>query len=139
MARYTQWKFIDPSTNETYVFPLNPNEMTSPFGERNIQARGTTSPLGQPLFFEGAQSPTQWTFSGNCPTALQYEALRSWVYDRTGRRLQVVDHFGRVIDVVLRSFDAKPRRDKNRYWHHTYTLTCHVINVGKPTIGEVWR
>jgi hypothetical protein len=139
MARFAAWKLTDPLTSSTYDFPVNPNEMTSPFPERNITAHGTTSPNGQPLFFEGARTPVQWSFSGNCPTAAQYEALRAWVYDRTGRRVILVDHFGRQLVCILRNFDAKPRRDKNRYWHHTYQITAHVISVGAPTIGEVWR
>ncbi len=135
MPAFKRWTFYD--ANGSYLFPNNPNAMTSPFGERNIAWKTTTAVDGQVLLFEGARQPVEWTFSGDILDAVHYEALRSWVYDRIGRRVTVTDHFGRGITCILRRFDPTPQRAVGRYWRHTYTIAAIVISVGSPTIGEV--
>ncbi len=140
--RYRAWRLHDHHASgaaRTYEFPINPNAMTSPFPERNIAVRSSTAIDGRPLLFEGARPPATWQFSGSCPTADQYEALRSWVYDHIGRTIYVDDHFGRSIECVLTSFNPEPRRDVNRYWHHTYQINAIVLTVARPIVGEVWR
>lgn len=136
------WKFIDPTMTgiaSTYEFDVNPNAMTSPFPERNIAVRSSTALDGKPLLFEGPTAPVEWSFSGNCLTAVQYDALRFWVYDKLGHRVIVEDHFARRIECVLKKFDPTPRRDIHRYWHHTYTINALVVKVGRPQNMEVWK
>ena len=132
-----RWKLTDPYTSATYTFHPNPNAMTSPFPERNLTTRVTTAVDGAVLTIEGNRIPKDWTFSGDILEHVQYEALRAWVYDRTGRRVIVSDHFGRDIVCVLRNFDPTPKRAIGRYWRHTYTITAMVVSVSAPTLEEV--
>lgn len=135
MGAYLRWTLTDPAG--TYTFNPNPNQMTTPFPARNISMQMTTAVDGQVLLFEGAKTPAQWTFGGDCMTAAQYEVLRSWVYDRVGRRVTVTDHYGRAIVCVLVKFDPVPKRAVGRYWRHTYEISAVVVRVGAPTVGEV--
>lgn len=133
---FLRWRFedpFDPYLSNTYTFALNPNAMTSPFPRRNITARGTTAINGRTLLTEGQRQPTEWTFSGDFLDPNHYEALRSWVLDRMGRRLYLYDHFGRKMTVVPLQFDPTPKRVIARYWRHTYTITCLVLDVEGPT------
>lgn len=129
-----RWTLYDPSTAELYTFPYNPREMGSLFGSRNVTSRSTTAVDGQAILFEGNRQPTQWSFSGFLLDHQSHEALRSWALDRTGR-LQLTDHFGRVIELVMTGFESTPRRDRNRYWRHEYTVRALVLSVGPATVG----
>lgn len=135
MAVYKRWKLED--SGGSYTFTLNPKTMTSPFGQRNIVLKYTTAIDGQVVLMEGNRQVPEWTFSGNILDAEHYEALRSWVYDRLGRRVTLSDHFGRRIVCVLTKFDPTPKRAVGKYWRHEYTITAIVISVGAPTVSEV--
>lgn len=135
MPAFKRWILSD--ANGSYTFPNNPNAMTSPFGARNISTKVSTAVDGQVLLFEGNRSPVEWTFSGDILDHELYESLRSWVYDRIGRRVTITDHYGRAIIAVLTKFDPTPKRAVGKYWRHTYTVTAVVVRVGAPTVGEV--
>lgn len=140
MSAFLRWRFQDPyATGPTsaYTFPINPNAMTSPFRKRNIQAKGTTSVDGADILIEGRANPAEWTFTGDILDAAHYEALRSWVYDRPGRRIYVYDHYGRRLICVLTSFDVQPKRSVGKYWRHEYTISAIVTSVSQATVGEV--
>ncbi len=135
MPVFKRWKLEDSSGS--YTFTTNPNAMSSPFGQRNIILKNTTAIDGQTVLMEGNRQVPEWTFSGDILDAAHYEALRSWVYDRLGRRVIVSDHFGRRIVCVLTKFDPSPKRSVGKYWRHTYTVTAVVVSVGAPTVSEV--
>lgn len=132
-----KWKFEDPGDpnplTRIYEFEVSPNSMNSPFPTRNVTTMGTTAVDGQVLMWEGMRSPAQLTFGGTILTPEQYEAMRSWVYDRPGR-IFLWDHYGRRMVVVLQTFKPEPRRFTGRYyWRHDYTVDCLVISVSQPT------
>ena len=131
-----RWKFHDPydsnSGTNTYTFEFNPDSMTSPFPTRTINSAHTTAIDGQVLLTEGAPQLAQWKFSGTIRKGYQYDMLRSWVYDRN-RRIEVTDHFGRVLTCVLTQLDAQPLKKINDYWIHSYTVSGLVISVSQPT------
>lgn len=127
-----RWTFYCPGTGESYTVPRNPDDMTSPFPERNITTKHTTAVNGQVLLIEGAPQVANWQFSGTVADARHYEQLRHWVND-INQRVQITDHYGRVIECVLVSFAPKPRRDIRRLWSHTYEIKAIVIKVGIPT------
>ncbi len=135
MPAFKRWKMYD--ANSTYTFPINPSGMTSPFGERNIHTKSSTAVDGKVLLFEAARQPPEWTFTGTILDPAHFEALRSWTYDRLGRRVVITDHFGRNLVVVLKKFDPVPKRSLGRYWRHEYTMTAIVISISAPTVGEV--
>lgn len=140
MAAHLRWRFEDPYDSDpetnSYTFPINPNQMSSPFPEKAISAMTTTAIGGVPLVWQGNTPPKSWTFGGEILDAAHYEALRSWTYDRN-RRLYLFDHFGRRLILVMQSFDPAPKRAVGRYWRHTYTCTALVLSVGAPTVAEV--
>jgi hypothetical protein len=142
-----KWVFFDPydpnpATNR-WVVPINPNEMTSPFPQRQVTSRFTTAIDGRVLLFEGSPKPADWTFKGAIFNASHYDLLRSWVYDRR-RRIIITDHFGRDIACVLQNFNPTPKRavtgsqggenGRGMYWRHDYEVTALVIAVGRPTV-----
>lgn len=133
-----RWRFEDPADPDPdtrfYTFAINPNEMSSPFGERAITYEGTTAADGQPIMWEAQTPPTKWTFSGGILNHAHYEALRHWTYDRQGR-LFLWDHFGRRLTVSLVNFEPTPKRAIGRYWRHEYTMTAWVYAITAPTVG----
>ena len=135
-----RWSFFDPTSGQTYVFEQNPNRMSSPFPNRNINAQTTTALGGRTFFIEGNTSPVEWTFGGSIRTKQFYETLRSWVYNDQGtplrRRIVITDHFGRKINAVLLSFDPQPKRAVNVYWRHDYEIKALVTSVGVPTVDN---
>lgn len=129
--RVLQWVFSDGI--DTWSPPYNPDNMTSPFPTRNVTTKHTSAITGKTLLYEGARQVANWQFSGTSFDAAHYEGLRHWVEDKN-TRIQITDHFGRVIDCVLLQFDAVPRKDARRYWTHTYTVHALVLDVGAPTM-----
>jgi len=137
-----RWRLEDPSdpnpATNTYVFPINPNAMTSLHAPRAIMSAVTTALDGQALFFEGRPKPQEWTFSGDILDRFQYEALRSWVQDRK-RRLYLYDHFGRRITLQLVEFSAVPKRSHGYYWRHTYDVKALVIDISHAIVDNHGR
>lgn len=135
-----KWRFEDPADSDpdtrSYTFAVNPNQMGSPYPVRAIQTLGVTAVGGNVLMWEGMRQPAQLTFGGTLLSYAQFEAMRSWVYDRKGR-LFLWDHFGRRMTVVLHSFTPEPQKFSGRYyWRHTYTIECTVISVSTPLYAE---
>lgn len=131
-----RWKITDPydvsSLTNTYVFPRNPSEMTSPYPDRSITPQTTSA--GKVLMFEGATTPKQWTFSGPILEKQQFLDLQTWVYTKN-RRLDLTDHFGRVISCVFTSVEMTPKRRVNYYYSHDYVVTALALKVGVATVG----
>ena len=139
MAAHKRWRLVNPQDpSDEYTFWPNPKKMSSPFPKKAITTAHSSSPRGQHLNWEGPTPATEWSFGGTILTPEQYEALRSWVYDRSGE-IYVYDHFGRRLTCILRSFDPEsPERMKNgRYWYHQYMVHALVFNISEPTVGDI--
>ncbi len=133
-----RWVLVDPydtntSTN-TYTFPRNPAEMTSVYPERAVSALATTG--GKVLLHEGVTPPKQFTFSGPVLDKQQFLDLQTWVYTKK-RRLNLTDHFGRVISCVRTSVDLVPKRRANIYYSHDYQVTGLVLSVTAATVSNL--
>lgn len=128
-----RWQFYDPATTDTWTMPANPSEMSPVHERRSIEVMATTAVDGQVLLREGSRVPAEFSFSGKTLNYTHYETLRSWVYDRPNR-IQITDHFGRPLTVVLRDFKATPNRARNRYWYHQYEVTGVILDVGAATV-----
>lgn len=138
-----KWRLEDPADSNPatnrYVFPTNPDKMSSPFPTKAISAEATTAVDGQVLLWEGMTPATAWSFSGHVRSAEAYEELRSWVYDRRGR-LFIYDHFGRRLVVVLQSFEPEGKRSVGVYWHHSYLIKALIVGAPtRPTVGTDGR
>lgn len=140
MAAHLRWKFEDPAdanpATRVYTFYRNPNTMSSPFPVRSLTHAGTTAPNGQVLLWEGVMTPTTWQFGGPTWNAAHHEMLRSWVYDRQGRKY-VYDHFGRRLTVVFQQFSFEPPEKPRygRYWWGQYTIEAIVLAMTPPANG----
>ena len=136
-----KWRFEDPADpnpdTRTYEFAVNPNQMGSPYATRSTQTMGTTAVDGNVLMWEGMRQPAMLTFGGVILSYAQFEALRSWVYDRQGR-IFLWDHFSRRMTVVLKSFNPEPQSKfaGKFYWRHAYTIEATVIAVATPLYTE---
>lgn len=133
-----KWRFEDPSdTNpltRSYQFTINPNQMDSPYPARSVTTMGTTAVNGQTLMWEGMRQPATLSFGGTILNYEQFEAMRSWVYDRPGR-IYLWDHYGRRMTVVLHRFAPEPVRTTGRFrWRHTYTVEATVIDIRTPIL-----
>ena len=134
-----RWRFINPANGTFYQFPNNPREMSEVFPQRNITAMTTAALNGQPLLWEGAVAPWEWTFSGDILTRAHYEAMQTWFYTRSIGTFQIRDHYGRVFNVSPLQFKPKPKTTVGMYWRSTYD--CRVLVLGMPTtatVGEKW-
>lgn len=133
-----RWKFIDAKETDpaykTYVFPRNPREMESVTEERAVSSMTTTN--GKVLLYEGATPARSWSFSGYFLHKTEADAMNYWVYHKR-RRFQLIDHYGRTINLVLTSLDAVPKRRVGYYWSHDYTVNALVLSVTAPTITDI--
>lgn len=109
-----------------YIFPINPNAMTSPFGPKNITSRAAVGPQGQKIAWEGAQGPVDWQWSGDLFSQEMYEKLTLWT--AKGNRVFLTDHLQRRWIVYLTSFDPVPKRSVRYPWRHTYTMKAIVFS-----------
>lgn len=120
MAR---WTLLDPATEVSWVFPRNPNAMTSPHPPRNhvIFSRGVGGGTGVSRVIAFRQEPYEWSFSGDIRTEAHLTAFQAWTA-RTGR-LHVTDHLGRTWEVRIDSVDLDelPNSPRNS-WRFSYTV-----------------
>ena len=128
-----RWVFHDPYLPETWEVPINPREMSSPFAEKAVSLRQTTAVDGRALLFEGSAAVPDWTFTGVILDPGHYANLLKWSEKRN--RIQITDHFGRMIVCYLTKFEPTPKRAVGRYWRHEYTMTALVLE--KPTSPTV--
>lgn len=127
---FIRWSIHDPWTGETWVFPMNPNRMTSPHPaksstifSRNANQVDDTTGISRVL--QQRQSPYEWQFSGVIRTQQHYESLRDWA--RRLERLELKDHFGRIWSVRFDSVDINEQRDTARNpWRFEYTAKAIV-------------
>ncbi len=128
-----RWKFEDPVTAEVYIFPHNPQAMTSSRVRRAFSTgRGTytaTRGISQ-------RQPSDWEFSGKLRTQAQYDAFVNW--SQRQYPFRVVDHFGEVRIVIAVKFEPQDKRDFRNPWLHTYTFKCRIVptdSIGSPDQG----
>lgn len=131
-----RWTLHDPTTNETYVFPLNPNKMTTPHSPRNFNIIATApsgaltggSRQGMGRVVELARDPFEWSFSGRIKTEAHYDRLLAW--SNKVHRIQLSDHFGRTWLVRVLDFNPNELTPTPRIsWRYEYDFK--VLNYGE--------
>lgn len=123
-AGVQKWQLIDPNGLGTYVFPINPSEMQTPYAAKALTFDHTTSVEGQILTWEGAARASSWSFSGYLDSEDEYIALRAWT--ALNRRFYLVDHFLRKWVVSFEKFDAVPLTNMDKPWAHHYTVEAII-------------
>lgn len=131
-----RWVFQDllPEANGgigSWIMPMNPKEMTSPFLEVRLASKHTTAVDGQWHLFEGGITPKEWTFSGYCPTQEMYEKLLA--YRNLNRRFYIIDHRNRAWKSIITEVDFKAHLRENfngevTDWGHDYTVSAVALS-----------
>lgn len=129
-----KWIFQDlmPDGLGSWVMPINPADMTSPFVENALQSRHTTSRAdGQWHISQGGTIPREWTFSGRLFDKESYEQLQA--YRGLNRRFYIIDHRGRAWISVITDIDWDFDLQKNfngeqTNWAAKYQATVTTFN-----------
>lgn len=117
-----RWAFTDTrGLLAPYVFPINPNTMTSPFARKSL--RTATAINGVVRALQAPRSVHEWTFGGIIHDQAHYEALQTWA--ALGHRVLVTDHLARTWPCELVEFAPTPVRSR-RPWKHTYSMRALV-------------
>lgn len=122
----TRWTFYDPTEDETYVFPINPDSEKNPFAPKGLSfGRGRRA--GQrSSTWRGRPTPTSWEFGGVIRTQAHHDAFYEWVGRR--RIIHVKDHLGRVFECYLTSFEPTDRKPaKNVPWRLRYLMKAQIL------------
>lgn len=129
-----RWIFRDISDGESVVLPLNPNKMSSPTFQRNMEfAWGTraneswSGGISRIRAIDNGQGqPTTWTFEGVILKESHYNLLLAWT-----KRLQVLhmtDHLSRTFEVIIQRFDPIERLPSaTNAWRVDYSMSCLLL------------
>lgn len=112
---------------ETYLFPINPEQQSSPHAPRVYASETTTAPDGQPLVFEGFPVAVDWTLQGKCLTQAFYEKLEHYLHQP--RRVYVIDGHLRAWTVTFESMDWAPLKAAYNDWAGSYTLKLLIYGM----------
>lgn len=123
----SSWTLYDPATLETWVMPINPDEMTSPYHVKQIRtAYGIKSGLDRLRGFMTPPQPKEWQWSGVIRTQAHYEAYEEWA--AKGGEIHVTDHLGRTWEVFIQAFEPEERKPTaNVPWRYRYTVRCLLM------------
>lgn len=125
----TRWVLNDPATSETYVFPFNPNQMTSPHRpDSSKYFTASPVPMAQsnvgsyaPVL-QGKRDPYEWSFSGVIRDKEQHDAMLRWFTKKT--LVDLTDHLGRTWRVRFTALTLDERKPTPRHpWRFDYTMT----------------
>lgn len=129
-----RWKLTEyANPAETWTMPINPYEMGSIIAPKNVSAKPVLSSNGASLLFEGSREPQPWSFSGAILDYQHYEDLLRWFDKR--QRVFLDDHFARRLTIYIVDFAPIPKRRRNRYWSHDYTVQAYILK--RPTASEM--
>lgn len=130
----TRWTLTETANSGvSWTMPINPYEMGSINTPKNVTAKPTVAANGNVLLVEGSATPQAWSFSGSILDYQHYEDLLAWFDKR--QRLYLDDHFGRRLTIYIVDFAPIPKRRRNRYWSHDYTVQAYIL--ARPTATEM--
>lgn len=120
----TRWQLRYLSTDEIYVFEMNPQTMKSPHGPKAMVVGASTLWDRQRTRQQHA-SPYQWEFGGVVRTKTQYDAfMRAWF---RGELVEVTDHLDRSVIAKFVAVDMVRAGRRQAPWRHTYTVQALVF------------
>lgn len=121
-----RWRFDDPSSLESYVFSINPNDGGTPTRQKQFQYSSTAAPDGKTLVFEGRDHPLKINFGGVLLEEEQYQALLDWFDHRN--QIKLTDDLGREYYIVIEQLDMTRKRSANQPWKHEYKVSATVVD-----------
>jgi len=123
-----RWVLTNPTSGgQVYVFPINPNKMSTPHAARVFVTEHSTAPDGQPLTFEGAPVGVDWTIEGACRTSEFHDTLETFL--AMPRRVYLTDPLSRAWTVTLESIAWTRLPEAYNDWAFTYQLKA-IIYAG---------
>lgn len=122
---FQAYDFSSLAAVDTYILALNPARMRRSFGGVAIESEPTTVSNGNVISWEGVSQPPLWTFEGVVLTKIDHDEMLRW--GKTAQRFYVTDHFGHRYLVKVVEFGMERVRDKDRPWHHTYSMSVNVL------------
>lgn len=121
-----RWTFTDQSTNEVYLFPINPNSDGVPQYTKQITSQPTAAPGGRVLIFEGNSNATPGQMTGTLLYEDQYNAFMEWFNKR--HQVLVTDDLGRQFSIYIISFEPKRKFSASHPWRHDYTIKYLLVD-----------
>lgn len=121
------WTFKDTTTDEVWAMPINPDSMTSPERQRNLQfgIAGRFFP-DRIVTYATPSDATEWSFGGVIRTQAHHDALMDWASRRVP--VEVSDHLGRTYRVVITKFDVTDRKPtKSVSWRLRYQINTRIV------------
>lgn len=128
--------FYDPSTGESYPWPIN-HEQEQQFGqERQITTEANTANTGL-VRVQGDRTPMTLQFTGKILTRAQRDAFWRWFNLCETRTIHFSDVEGNTFEVQITAYNplrvraARNMRDLANAptWIYSYTMTLDVIRV----------
>jgi len=128
--------FSDPSTGESYPWPIN-HETEESFGqERSISTEANTANTGL-VRLQGDRQPMQLRLSGKMLTRAQRDAFWHWFNLCETRTIYYSDVEGNTFEVQITAYNpVRVRAERNMRdlanaptWIYTYTLAMDVLRV----------
>lgn len=125
MAIPEAWKFFDPITSETFIFPNNPKEMSSPHPQNTVSfaSRGVN---GRMPGISAPKSPTRWSVTGKSRS----EDFLNTLIDLKSRPypIHITDHLNRTWEVVLLGIGIDELRPSQVHsTRFNYDIQCLVL------------
>jgi hypothetical protein len=137
-----RWIFQDPTGTaypggtgdeldaSSYIVPINPDKMTTPWVDKQITTEATVGIPGQPITWESNPQAPLWTFSGvildgNPANADSHLSILRY-FAHVPYEIYIVDHFNRAWRVYIASFDPVPAQTVQHMYRHTYTMTAYM-------------
>lgn len=123
-----RWTFYEVATGQSYTVPINPDSMTSPFGDtRSHTVAHTGTPTGPRTATRMNRTPARdWEFSGPIRTREHHDALETWA--KKPGKVHITDHLGRTFVVMFRSFEATDRKPTPTVpWRLRYTMKTLLL------------
>lgn len=134
MPQRIPWVFTDPITSDVYELPVNPNSDSGSNAMAKAINYSTMSGLAQPepdtyvpaaVINSKGMELEPFKYSGNIYTDTQLLAFEAWM--NKDYPIQIEDDLGRVLLVILESFEISRVRSRQHRWKHTYTLTGTIL------------
>lgn len=123
-----RWSFVTLDGVQTYNFPINPNDQSSPVPSRSVSWSQELG--GAYTGTRDGRLPHPWSFSGVLRTPEQHAAFVEWVRKRT--KIRLTTDLGQRYVVRLLTFkptQAAGARARLVPWRHTYTIDCLIFET----------
>jgi phage-related protein len=138
--------FTDPTTAETYVWPVNHSEESDSTGKsRSISYGGNTGQTGL-VAQQGDTQPLEFHLHGSILEEAQYEAFIDWYNRCEDRTIFWTDPAGDQYEVQITDYKPVRKRtiknprggSKAQYWFWEYEMVMRVLRViSGPWAGTV--